>query len=207
MRLVFFGPPGAGKGTQAALICENFGLVHISTGDMIREQIALGSDIGKLAASVIEKGNLVPDEVVIEMVKMRIAKEDAEKGFILDGFPRTLPQAYKLSKLTDIEMVISIDVPLDVLVGRITSRRICPACKATYISDGSSSQTCSKCGSLLTTRKDDTEAVAMERFRIYNEETCPILDYYENTSKVVHIDGTQAVDKVCSDIKRAILEL
>lgn len=204
MKLVFLGPPGAGKGTQAERICEKYGLVHISTGDMLREQIEAQTDIGRLAGELINRGELVPDEVVIRMVMDRIAMNDANRGFILDGFPRTVAQAEKLPEFIDVDLVVNIDVPMEKLIHRITNRRSCPHCDIVYNIAVHKAEICDKCGRQLVLRDDDTPEVAMERFHVYRARTLPIINYYEAKNVLVHVNGDQVVEAVTDEIVREI---
>ncbi|MBQ9950434.1 MAG: adenylate kinase [Clostridia bacterium] len=200
MKLVFLGPPGAGKGTQAERICKRFGTVHISTGDMLRHEMEMQTPLGKIAAELINDGHLVPDEVVFRMVCERIEK--AEHGFLLDGFPRTLSQAHMLATVTDIDFAVNIDVPKDRLINRIVRRRSCPECETVYdLGELPNGEFCKKCGRKLVIRKDDTPETAQERFRVYAERTMPIIRYYEAEGKLLNINGDCSKD----DVEKQIL--
>ena len=155
MKLIFLGPPGAGKGTQAMGVAEHYGIAHISTGDMLRSEIRGGTSLGREAQAYMDKGELVPDSVIVGMVKNRIAQEDCKNGFLLDGFPRTIAQAQALEAFTDIDYVIDIDVPFDRLLDRITGRRMCPDCGAAYHVSTYSDPKCGHCGGTLYQREDD----------------------------------------------------
>jgi adenylate kinase len=205
------GPPGAGKGTQAANIVAEYNLCHISTGDMFREAIKEGSEMGRLAQSFMEKGELVPDTVTIGIVKERLAKQDAkERGFLLDGFPRNLDQAKALDKILadlgyTLDGVINVSVLDKVLINRIVGRRICKKCGATYhveFNKPKKDGICDNCGSELYTRADDTVETATNRLNVYSFQTAPLLDYYKNKGLLFEVDGDQEVSKVFEDIKK-----
>lgn len=191
INLILLGAPGAGKGTQAEIISEKFGIPAISTGAIIREAIASGSEMGRLVQSYTEKGELVPDEVVIGIIKERLAKPDCEGGFILDGFPRTVPQAEALSELgVEITDVISIEVADEDIMTRMSGRRVCGKCGATFhtvFKPSPNGEKCT-CGEPLTIRKDDDPEVVKSRLVIYHEQTEPLKDYYEKKGllKIVH---------------------
>lgn len=202
--LVFLGPPGAGKGTQAARISARLGLPHISTGDILRAAIREGSPIGLKAKSYMDAGNLVPDEVVIGIVQERIAQADCANGYILDGFPRTLPQAEALAKITTITMAVNIAVEDELLVKRLSGRRVCPACGLTTHVDTYSGENCPTCGKPLVQRADDNEATIRNRLSVYNKQTQPLIDYYQGQGLLVEVDGYQQIDLVTEAIVRAI---
>jgi len=203
MKMILLGAPGAGKGTQAARICETFGICHISTGDMFRENIGKNTELGKLAKSYIDKGQLVPDEVTLAMVKDRLERDDCKNGFLLDGFPRTIAQADGLKDFAKLDTVINIDVDQAALLDRITGRRVCPKCGAPYHISVYSADTCEKCGEKLVQRADDNEATVKSRLEVYNSQTRPLIAYYGNLVK--DVDGNKTPDAVFADVK-AILE-
>ena len=179
MKLMFLGPPGAGKGTQAVALAERFGIPHISTGDMLRAQIKNGTALGQKAKAYIEEGQLVPDDVIIGMIKERIAEPDAQNGFILDGFPRTRRQAEVLEGLTSLDAVFNIDSKDDQIVGRICGRRVCRECGAVYqASKLNGSTMCPKCEGELYVRADDNEGTIRERLSVYKKNTQPLIAYY-----------------------------
>ena len=203
------GPPGAGKGTQAVNIVEKYGVCHISTGDMFRSAIKNGTEMGKLAQSFMEKGELVPDSVTVGIVKERLSQSDcSEKGFLLDGFPRNLDQAHSLDVILNelgyaLDGVIDVSVENQILINRIIGRRICKKCGATFHVEFNKPQVegvCDVCGGELYTRKDDTLETAENRLSVYSSQTQPLLDFYSERGLLVSINGDQAVDKVFEDI-------
>lgn len=197
MKIIFLGAPGAGKGTQAEIASETFNIPAISTGAIIREAIKGGTEMGLKAQEYTTKGALVPDEVVIGIIKERLAKEDCANGFILDGFPRTVPQAEALDAMgVTIDKVVNIEVPDEKIVTRMSGRRACPACGATFHTEykpSKSGENCDKCGAELTIRADDKPEVVMSRLEIYHEQTEPLKDYYEKTGKLVTVIGQEEV--------------
>jgi adenylate kinase len=203
------GPPGAGKGTQAKKIVEKFGIVHLSTGDMLREAKKSDEVISKLLAS----GQLVPDEIVVNMVKKRLEKGDVKKGFLLDGFPRTVNQARELDKTLKsenmkIDAVFFIDVHFEEAVKRISGRRVC-SCGASYRVDFIPPKVegkCDACDSELIQRTDDKENVVRDRLDVYEKQTRPLIDYYKNMGLLVNIDGLKSESEVFEDIKKRIIE-
>lgn len=208
MRLVLLGPPGAGKGTQAAGIVEKYKIPHISTGDIFRKNIKEGTELGKKAKDYMDKGLLVPDELVVEIVKDRLTESDCSEGFLLDGFPRTVSQADSLnSELESMEIkldkVINIDVSKEELIERAVGRRICKDCGATYHIKFNPTKTegiCDACGGELYQRDDDNEETVTKRIEVYIDQTQPLIDYYKEKGVLADIDGRQSIDKVFSDI-------
>ena len=203
MRLIILGPPGAGKGTQAVRIAENHKLAHISTGDMLRAEIKAGTELGMLAKSMIEKGELVSDDIIIGMVESRIKEPDCENGFILDGFPRTVPQADALSEISSIDAVINIDVPAERLVKRICGRRVCPECGKGYNVETHPDPKC-ECGATLTQRADDTVETVTNRIQVYENQTRPLIDYYTERKLLKTIDGDQGISEVAEAVEKAL---
>lgn len=203
MKLVFLGPPGAGKGTQAERICKEFGIDHISTGEMFRSEMAAMTELGVLAASFIDRGELVPDDVVIGMVKNRIEK--CGSGFLLDGFPRTLSQAEILSRNVHLDAVVDIDVPKERLVDRIVRRRSCHECDAVFdIAELSGVEICPICGRRLQKRGDDTPEIVSERYHVYEKKTAPIIDYYAGMNLLIRVNGDRPREQVTADIMKAL---
>lgn len=208
MNVVLLGAPGAGKGTQAQKMIDAYGIPQISTGDILRASVAAGTDLGLEAKHYMDAGELVPDEVVIGLVKSRLAEPDTDKGFILDGFPRTTAQAEALDVELDalgkgIDSAIAITVDPEVIVARLTSRRVCRACGA--ITNADAGSTCPKCGGELYQRDDDNEATVRNRLDVYARSTAPLIDYYAAKGLLHEIDGDRPVDVVFADV-RAVLE-
>jgi len=200
MNLIFVGPPGAGKGTQAKLICSEFGIPHISTGDMLRAAIREGSELGIKAKEYIDAGHLVPDEVVIGLVKERLAADDCDNGFLLDGFPRTVAQAEELGSITEIDHVINVDVPDEKLVSRIAGRRSCSNCPAIYHVSTYNKMTCEDCGGDIIQRPDDREETVRNRLNVYHEKTKPLIDYYRERKLLSAVDGDKSIQEIFDDI-------
>lgn len=203
MRIILLGAPGAGKGSQAEKISSHLGIPHISTGDAFRSNIARGTEIGVYAKTFMDKGELVPDEVVVGIVAERLSAEDCRGGFLLDGFPRSIPQAEALEKLADIDKVIEIAVSDEVIVKRLTGRMSC-ACGATYSVVLHPSDICDRCGRELFVRDDDKEETVRARIEVYNKTTAPLADFYSKRGKLVRIDGDRPMDEVFQAILRAI---
>ena len=205
MRIIFLGAPGAGKGTQSEIVSEKFNIPAVSTGAIIRAAIINGTAMGLAAKEYTDKGALVPDDVVIGIIRERLEQEDCKKGgYILDGFPRTVPQAKALDEMgIEIDAVISIEVPDEEIVERMSGRRVCEKCGATYhivynpSGDGSTSD---KCGGGLTVRHDDTPEVVLDRLRVYHEQTEPLKEYYQKTGKLKLVRG----QKVLADTTRLV---
>ncbi|MCS5695839.1 MULTISPECIES: adenylate kinase [Desulfofundulus] len=208
MKLLIMGPPGAGKGTQAEMLVKELNITHISTGDMFRAAIKEGTVMGKKAKEYMDKGELVPDEVVVGMVKDRLQKPDCEKGFLLDGFPRTLAQAQALDEtLQDmniqLDAVINIAVPRDKLMARLTGRRVCRNCGASYhilFNPPKVEGKCNNCGGELYQRSDDNEEAVANRLDVYEAQTQPLIDYYAGKGLLKNINGDQEIKKVLEDI-------
>nr|5G40_A Chain A, ADENYLATE KINSE [synthetic construct]5G41_A Chain A, ADENYLATE KINSE [synthetic construct] len=209
MNLVLMGLPGAGKGTQAEKIVEKYGIPHISTGDMFRAAIKEGTELGLKAKSFMDKGELVPDEVTIGIVRERLSKDDCKKGFLLDGFPRTVAQAEALDNILSelgkkLDYVINIEVPKEELMERLTGRRICKTCGATYhliFNPPKVEGICDKDGGELYQRADDNPETVANRLDVNMKQTQPLLDFYEEKGVLRNIDGQQDINKVFADIK------
>lgn len=197
MNLILLGAPGAGKGTQAEIICEKLSIPAISTGNIIREALANGTEMGMKAKAYMDEGKLVPDDVVIGIIRERLAKDDCENGFILDGFPRTIPQAEALDQMgIVIDRVISIEVPDEKIAARMAGRRVCPKCGASYHTEykkPAKDGICNACGSELIQRKDDAPETVLERLHVYHEQTEPLKDYYENAGKLRLVIGQEDI--------------
>jgi len=212
LKLMIMGPPGAGKGTQAEVLVKELGITHISTGDMFRAAIKEGTEMGKKAKEYMDKGQLVPDEVVVGMVKDRLSQPDCVKGFLLDGFPRTLPQAEALSKTIDemgikLDGVINIDVPRERLMARLTGRRVCKGCGASYhviFNPPKAESVCNTCGGELYQRSDDNEETVSNRLDVYEAQTQPLIDYYKERGLLLNINGDQDIDKVLKELLAAL---
>ena len=208
MYILLMGPPGAGKGTQAANLVQKYGIPHISTGDMFRAAVKEGTELGKKAKACMDAGQLVPDEITIGIVKERLAKPDCAKGFILDGFPRTVEQADALDgilKALSIRLTRAVDisVPSDVLVERAVGRRICKKCGATYhirFNPSKAEGVCDACGGETYQRADDSEATMKNRLSVYEAQTKPLISYYREAGLYSDIDGSQEMSKVFADI-------
>lgn len=205
MNLVFLGPPGAGKGTQALGVCEKYSLPHISTGDILRGEIKQGTELGLKAQSYMNAGQLVPDDVVIGIVASRLSQPDCKDGFLFDGFPRTLAQAEALASKVDIEMAINIDVPDANIVERLSGRRVCKACGATFHVSNLTADVCTVCGGELIQRDDDRAETVQNRLKVYHEQTSPLIDFYAQKGVLKTVDGTQSIDDVFAAIT-AILD-
>jgi adenylate kinase len=207
VNIVLLGAPGAGKGTQAAKLVEEFATPHISTGDMLRAAVAAGTELGVKAKSFMDAGELVPDDVIIGLVTERLQDADTENGFILDGFPRTSAQAValdaELSKLgRPLDAALLVDVDPEVIVGRLTSRRMCRACG--YIGSVADGDSCPKCGGEMYQRDDDNEVTVRNRLDVYEKSTSPLVDYYRGCDLLVEIDGDRDPNVVYVDVKKAL---
>lgn len=208
MKLIFLGAPGAGKGTQADIVAEHCGIPTISTGAIIRAAIKNGTEMGLKAQEFTQKGALVPDEVVIGIIKERLAQDDCKNGFILDGFPRTVPQAEALDAMgVTLDYVISIEVPDSEIVDRMKGRRVCKDCGDTYHVTAKPSKDgihCDKCGGELIVRKDDEPATVLSRLEIYHKTTEPLKDYYKQKGMCQQVDGTRGMDVTSADIMKIL---
>ena len=200
MNLILLGAPGAGKGTQAEILCDRLNIPTISTGNMIREAMKSGTEMGLKAKEYAENGKLVPDEVVIGIVDERLRMEDCQNGFILDGFPRTIPQAEALDRMgIAIDRVVDINVPDEVITRRVSGRRACLDCGSTYHIETKKPQVegiCDRCGSTLVQRKDDLPETVLERLHVYHAQTEPLRDYYAAAGKLLVVDGQQGIQEI-----------
>ena len=204
MNLILLGAPGAGKGTQAVRIAEKYGIPHISTGDIFMKNIKEQTPIGVTAKSYIDKGQLVPDEVTVEIVRRRLMEDDAKNGYLLDGFPRNLAQAEALDKIANIDTVINIDVDLDALSDRLTGRRVCSKCGESYHVSTKKDEDCDKCGGKLMHRDDDKPETVANRLNVYTASTAPLIDYYEKQGKLVTVNGMNKIEEVFKEITEAL---
>jgi adenylate kinase len=212
MNLMLFGAPGAGKGTQAKFLIEKYDIPQISTGDILRAAIADKTDMGMEAKNYMDEGKLVPDSTIIGIIKDRLAEDDCKNGFILDGFPRTLAQAEALSELMknmniSLDKVISLNVPDELIVGRITGRRVCPDCGASFHVEFNPSKVeniCDYCSSELIIRKDDNPETVKSRLESYHSQTAPLIDFYTNMGVMITLDGTKEVSEVTADMISAL---
>lgn len=192
MNIILLGAPGAGKGTQATRISDKYGMPHISTGDIFRENIKNQTEIGLLAKSYIDKGQLVPDDVTCRIVEERLSRADCrEKGYLLDGFPRTIAQAEALDKFAKIDAVVNIDIDFSLLMNRLCGRRVCRECGESYhVSMLNGATTCARCGGELYQRKDDNPETVQSRLAVYTEQTAPLIDYYKKKGVLLNFIGT-----------------
>ena len=208
MKIIMLGAPGAGKGTQAEMICEKYKLPHISTGDIFRANIKNGTELGKEAKQYMDKGLLVPDELTVKILLDRVAKDDCKDGYVLDGFPRTLPQAEvldkELSKLNDkVDFAINVDVPDENIINRMGGRRACVNCGATYhvqFAPPAKENICDKCGNTLILRDDDKPETVKNRLDVYHKQTQPLIEYYGNKGILKEVDGTVSMNEVFESI-------
>ena len=214
MKIIMLGAPGAGKGTQAKMIAEKCGIPHISTGDIFRANIKNGTELGAKAKEYMDKGLLVPDELVCDLVVDRIQQADCEKGYILDGFPRTIPQAEALENALNaieqkLDYAIDIDVPDENIINRLSGRRACVGCGATYhvlFNPTKVEGKCDVCGESLILRDDDKPETVKKRLDVYHTQTQPLIDFYTERKVLVEVDGTQSMDKVFDDIMKILGE-
>jgi adenylate kinase len=207
MKLVFLGPPGAGKGTLAARAVGFLKIPHISTGNIFRAAIATQSALGLKVKAIIDAGRLVDDDITIKLVKERLAQEDAREGYILDGFPRTIPQAEALSAFSSVDRVINFDIPDGLVLERLGGRRICRQCGVNYhktFNPPQKDDVCDACGGEVYTRDDDREAAVTERLEVYRGQTAPLIDYYRERGLLTNVDARPAVDQVVENFRKAV---
>ncbi|MEG1656238.1 MAG: adenylate kinase [Christensenellaceae bacterium] len=204
MNVIFLGPPGSGKGTMAERVSKVLKLAHISTGDMLRSEIKKGTQLGELAKSYIDKGALVPDQVIIDMMQKWFTENDC--GVLLDGFPRTVAQAQELDNIINIDACINLECDVEKIVDRVVNRRVCSSCGAVFSVKSYRAHTCDKCSSELIKRADDNEQTVRERFRVYEEQTAPLIDYYSKRGLVSNVDATMPIEEeaalICEILKR-----
>jgi adenylate kinase len=213
MHLIFLGPPGAGKGTIAAEIKEVYGIAHISTGDILRENVKQGTPLGKLAERYMQAGDLVPDDTIVEMVENRLQEPDCSEGFILDGFPRTLPQAEALDRIleklkTKVDAVILLEVDDETIVKRLSGRRVCPKCGAIYnvsFNPPKADSLCDHCGERVIQRNDDKGEVVRQRLAVYRERTAPLIDYYLRKEILKKVEAARGSDEVVAAIEESLV--
>lgn len=207
MNLVLLGPPGSGKGTQAARLSKEVGLAHISTGDILREAVRQGTALGVQANNYMKSGQLVPDEVIIGIVQERLKQPDCAKGFLLDGFPRTIPQAEKLDQITQLDGVVSLDVSDEDCVQRLSGRRSCPGCGMSFhilYNQPKTAERCDRCGAALIQREDDKPETVLKRLQVYARQTEPLIQYYDRSGRLLRVDGSAAPENVYKELKNMI---
>ena len=205
MNIIFLGPPGAGKGTHAQMLMNELEIPQISTGDMLRQAIKAETELGILAKGFIDRGELVPDEVVIGIVKERLAQQDCQKGYILDGFPRTVPQAEALSQFAKIDCAVNLSLADEVIIGRLSGRRVCLKCGATYHTSTLNGRTdCAACGDELVQRKDDTPETIQNRLTVYAAQTAPLIDYYQQKGLLRTVECTGTVEENHRAVRKAL---
>lgn len=205
MKLIFLGPPGAGKGTQAALTSQRFGVAHISTGDMLRAEMREGTTLGLAAKAYVERGELVPDDVIMGMIAERIGKADCVGGYLFDGFPRTIAQAEALCKISDIDIVVNLEIAPEEIVRRIGGRRMCAGCGASFHTSTFGGNTCNKCGAALYVRDDDRPETVANRIEVYGRQTKPLIEYYGQLGLLRTVDASGSPENVQARID-ALLE-
>ena len=212
MRLILLGAPGAGKGTQAEMLTKLYDIPNISTGNIFREHISKNTELGKQAKAYMDEGKLVPDSLVIELVKSRIVQDDCKNGMIFDGFPRTIPQAEALDKMLQglnipIDYVVNVEVPDELIIDRMAGRTVCPSCGSSYLRISNKKYVpgiCNDCSTGLVQREDDKEETVKKRLEIYHAQTEPLIAYYKKQDKVLDIDGVGTVDEVRERVKKAL---
>lgn len=204
MKLVILGAPGSGKGTQSQRICVTHKIAHISTGDILRDNVKRKTPLGEKANDYIQKGELVPDALILELMADRLSQDDCKNGFLLDGFPRTIVQAEALDKVVKLDVAINLVTDNEKLIPRFTSRRTCPDCGNTQSVDTAPDGKCSKCGSTLIQRKDDALEVVKNRLEVYDKQTAPLIEYYRKKGILKDVDGMADIDMVEQSIEKAL---
>ena len=207
MNIILLGAPGAGKGTLASQISSTYGLPHISTGDIFRENIKNQTPIGVVAKSYIDKGQLVPDEVTCKIVEERLAKDDCKKGYMLDGFPRTLAQAEMLSRIAEIDTVINVEVDFSLIMARICGRRVCKDCGETFHTSRLQGDKCIRCGGELYQRKDDNPETVQSRLDVYQKQTAPLIAYYTEKGVLFNVNGSTTPEQVFAEVSKKLDEI
>ena len=207
MTLGIFGPPSAGKGTQAQKLSQKYGIPQVSTGDLLRKAVAEKTPLGVKVKSYLDQGRLGPDDLIVKLIQERVSKPDCKKGYLLDGFPRTTGQAKELDKMSEVDVVLNIVVDFDVLVERAVGRRSCPKCGAVYhieFNPPANKDTCDKCGSRLVQRDDDKEETVRNRLKVYQEQTAPLVEHYRKKGKIADIDGSKGIDAVFEQMVKVV---
>lgn len=210
MKMILLGPPGAGKGTQAEVLSQHYGIPTISTGAMIRAEIRAESPLGLAAKKVIDEGQLISDDIILSMLQERIKADDCKNGFILDGVPRTIAQAEAIKGFADIDAAVSIEVADEIIEQRLGGRRECPKCGATYhtiFNPAKEADICDKCGAALTVRPDDMPETIRKRLKVYHEQTEPLKAFYENEGLLAKVDGTGSISEITEGIIKAAEEI
>lgn len=207
LKLIIFGPPSAGKGTQAQKLSKKYGIPQIATGDLLREAVAKKTPLGVKIKSYLDTGRLGPDDLIVQLISGRVSKPDCADGYILDGFPRTMGQAHELEKMTEVDLVLNIVVDFEELVERAVGRRICPDCAAVYhvrFNPPREQGRCDKCGAALIQRDDDKEETVRKRLKVYMDQTAPLIDHFRAKGNLMDIDGSVGIDGVFEQMVRAI---
>ncbi|AUD62282.1 adenylate kinase [Tenericutes bacterium MO-XQ] len=215
MRIIMMGPPGVGKGTEAVILVKHFNIPHISTGNIFRELFHDDTEIGKIAKSYIDRGELVPDDITNEIVHQRLSKDDVKDGFLFDGYPRNIAQAEALDKMLEeknwtLDAVINFQATDELIIERISGRRVCKKCGAVYHIHNKPPKTegvCDQCGGQLIQRDDDKQETVLRRLRIYYDQTEPVIGYYKDSGLIVNIDGSQTIEKTNADIMKVLGEM
>jgi len=207
MKLIIFGPPSAGKGTQAQRLSKKYGIPQVATGDLLREAVAKKTPLGVKIKSYLDTGKLGPDDLIVQLIRDRVSQPDCKGGYLLDGFPRTMGQAIELDKMTQVDLVLNIVVDMEALVERAVGRRICPKCAAVYhvkFNKSKKEGVCDKCGSSLIQRDDDKEETVRKRLKVYQEQTSPLIDHFKAKGNLVDVDGSKGIEDVYSQMTAAI---